>query len=212
LTAQQPPRGARAAPTGPTFFKSARAFHDWLKRDQDRSTELWVGFFKKGSGRKSITYSEALDEALCFGWIDGLRKGIDELSYKIRFTPRKPTSIWSAVNTKRVGELQAAGRMQPSGSETFRNRDRERARLYSYERSAAKLEAAQERKFKANRPAWAFFQAQAPFYKRTATWWVISAKKEETRARRLDVLIETSGKGLRLPRLTSPGRKPSKSQ
>jgi uncharacterized protein YdeI (YjbR/CyaY-like superfamily) len=210
--ASKPSRGARAAPPGPTFFTSARAFHKWLARHHDRSTELWVGFFKKSSGRRSITYPEALDEALCFGWIDGLRKGIDELSYRIRFTPRKPTSIWSAVNTKRVGELEAAGRMQPSGLETFRGRDHERTKLYSYERSAARLDEAQERKLKANRPAWAFFQAQPPFYRRTATWWVVSAKKDETRVRRLDVLIETSAKGLRLPQFTSPARKPGKSR
>jgi uncharacterized protein YdeI (YjbR/CyaY-like superfamily) len=203
----RPGRAPGSETDRPKFFESATAFRRWLESHHARSAALWVGFHRKSSGRKSITYREALDEALCYGWIDGLRKGIDEASYKIRFTPRRPTSIWSAVNTKRVGELEAAGRMQAAGLKTFRERDHKRAMLYSYERGTARFEPSQERAFKANRAAWTFFQGQPPSYTRTAMWWVVSAKKEETRGRRLAALIETSARGLRLPQFVSPGRK-----
>lgn len=190
----------------PVFFRSPRALGTWLAKHHDTATELWIGFYKKGSGKGGLTYAEALDEALSTGWIDGVRKTIDEASYTIRFSPRKARSIWSAVNIARVGELTAHGRMQPSGVHAFAGRDEERSRVYAYEQRAAALDPAQERAFQANEKAWAFFQSQAPWYRRTATWWVVSAKREETRAKRLATLIERSAGGLRLAQLTYEAR------
>jgi uncharacterized protein YdeI (YjbR/CyaY-like superfamily) len=170
-----------------------------------------IGFYKVGSGKPGITYKEALDEALCFGWIDGIRKRIDELSYQMRFTPRKPGSIWSAVNIKRVGELKALGRMLPSGLETFEKRDPKKEKLYSFEVAPRQLDPADEKLFKANEPAWAYFQAQAPSYQRAAKHWVTSAKKDETRVKRLATLIDCSERGVWLPqyRWSASGRKNS---
>ncbi len=185
------------------FMASAADFHDWLAENHATASELWVGFYNKASGKPSITYQEAVDEALCFGWIDGLRKSIDETSYKIRFTPRKRTSIWSAVNIKRVGELTEAARMQPAGLKAFEARDPAKTNRYSNEQQSLGFDPGLETQFKANDTAWAFFQAQPASYRRTATWWVMSAKKEETRQKRLDALIEGSAQGQRLPQLTS---------
>ena len=165
--------------------------------------ELWVGFYKKSSGKPSITWPEAVDQALCFGWIDGQRKGIDDVSYTIRFTPRKPRSIWSAVNVKRVGELTAQGLMHPAGLKAFENRTEEKSGVYAYEQETpAELDADYEQRFRANQTAWDFFQAQAAWYRRAAIWWVISAKKEETRLKRLATLIEDSERGRTVPPLT----------
>jgi uncharacterized protein YdeI (YjbR/CyaY-like superfamily) len=188
-----------------TFFESPAALRAWLEAHYDRASELWIGFYKKGSGMAEITYAEALDEALCFGWIDGIRKGLDAASYTNRFTPRQRNSIWSAVNIRRVHELTAQGRMHSAGLRAFAARDEQRARQYSYERDSAELDADAETTFRANEPAWAFWQAQPPGYRRTATWWVISAKQPETRQRRLATLIEHSALGERLPQLTRPG-------
>lgn len=174
----------------PTFFASQSAFRTWLEKHHSTSRELLVGFHRQDSGKGGITYPEALDEALCFGWIDGIRRRFDESSYTVRFTPRKPDSIWSVVNTSRVGELIKLERMHPSGLRMFRGRDRRRAKLYSYERQNSKLEPSHERLFKANKKAWDFFRAQAAWYQRTATYWVVSAKREETRLRRLNRLME----------------------
>jgi uncharacterized protein YdeI (YjbR/CyaY-like superfamily) len=190
------------------FFKSADGFRKWLVKNHGAVTELWVGIFKKDSGRGGITYPEAVDEALCFGWIDGIRKGIDEASYVNRFTPRKSRSIWSTINTKRAGELRALGRMMPAGLKALAARDPERSGIYSFENRPRKLEAAFERKFKADKKAWEFFQSQAPWYRRTAGWWVRSAKREETRLRRLERLVSDSHQGARLAHLTIPARKP----
>jgi len=187
----------------PAFFASQSAFRRWLETHHAGSRELLVGFYRKDSGKGGITYPEALDEALCFGWIDGLRKRYDEASYTVRFTPRKPDSIWSAVNIKRVDELIKLQRMHSSGMKVFAGRDRERANLYSYERQNSKLDPVQERRFKASRNAWDFFRAQAPWYQRTAIFWVVSAKQEATRLRRLDTLIEDSANGRRLAMLTA---------
>jgi uncharacterized protein YdeI (YjbR/CyaY-like superfamily) len=188
----------------PTFFVSQSAFRKWLEKHHADARELWVGFFRKESGKGGITYPEALDEALCFGWIDGLRKAVDDSSYTIRFTPRKADSIWSAVNTKRVGELTKLGRMQKSGLAVFDARDLKKPQQYSYERYNCTLEAAHEQKFKANPKAWEFFRAQAPWYRRTTTWWVLSAKREETRLKRLATLIEDSEQGRRIGLLDYP--------
>jgi uncharacterized protein YdeI (YjbR/CyaY-like superfamily) len=192
----------------PTFFKSGSEFRAWLEAHHRSARELLVGFYKKGSGIPSITYPEALDEALAFGWIDGVRQSIDKDAYTIRFTPRKPTSIWSAVNIKRVGELTAAGRMADAGLAAFAKRDEKRSAIYSYERQNAKLDASAMKEFKADKKAWAFYHSQAPWYQRTTTHWVMSAKRPETRARRLATLIDYSRNGERIPMLTPP-KKPS---
>ncbi len=186
------------------FMASAADFRAWLAENHATATELWVGFYNKASGEPSITYQEAVDEALCFGWIDGLRKNVDETSYKIRFTPRKRTSIWSAVNIKRVGELIELGRMQPPGLKAFETRDETKTNRYSSEQASVAFDLGLENQFKANDTAWAFFQTQSASYRRTATWWVMSAKKDETRLKRLDALIEGSAQRQRLPQLTSP--------
>ena len=189
--------------TKPTFFQSALEFRRWLEENHAQVQELLLGFHRKDSGKASITYPEALDEALCFGWIDGVRKRFDESSYTVRFTPRRPGSIWSAVNTKRVGELVKLGRMHAAGQKVFDERDQKKSNLYSYERVTCKLESAYEEKFRANRKAWGFYQAQAPWYRRTTCWWVVSAKREETRVRRLAQLIEDSAHGRRIKQLIS---------
>jgi uncharacterized protein YdeI (YjbR/CyaY-like superfamily) len=190
----------------PTFFATPAEFRSGLERHHDQETELWVGFYKKGSGKPSITWPESVDEALCFGWIDGIRKKIDEESYTNRFTPRNPRSNWSAINIKRVKELTAAGRMHPAGLAAFAQRAEDRAGLYSYEnRKTARLHADQERRFRANDRAWAFFSAQPPGYRQTAIWWVVSAKREETRLKRLATLIDDSAHGRRIGPLTRPG-------
>jgi uncharacterized protein YdeI (YjbR/CyaY-like superfamily) len=188
----------------PRFFKSSAEFRSWLAKNRTAASELWVGFYKKESGKGGITYSEALDEALCFGWIDGVRKSVDPASYTIRFSPRQPKSIWSAVNTRRVAALIKAGSMDPSGLEVFRNRDPGRTLLYSYERERAEFTGLWLERFRSNAAAWRFFDAQAPSYKRTVTFWVMSAKKEETRSKRLDALIAESALSRRIGLLSPP--------
>jgi uncharacterized protein YdeI (YjbR/CyaY-like superfamily) len=160
----------------PLFFASPEKFRGWLKKHHRDTRELWVGFHKKGSGRPSITWPEAVDQALCFGWIDGLRKSVDEASYTIRFTPRRPSSTWSAINIKRVRALTKSGHMQPVGLKAFQQLKSEKSAIYSYEqRKSAQLEAAQEEQFRGNQKAWDSFRAQAPWYRRTAALWVIDA-------------------------------------
>ena len=182
----------------PKFFTSSDQFHQWLEKNQDSATELLVGFYKKTSGKESITYPEALDEALCYGWIDGVRKSIDNASYTIRFTPRKSKSIWSLVNVRHVERLQQEGRMKPSGLEAFALRDPKRTGIYSFENRPRELSAAYKRKFRQNKKAWEFYEAQPPFFRKTAAFYVMSAKKEETQIRRLERLIESSAKEIRL--------------
>ncbi|CAN5737648.1 YdeI/OmpD-associated family protein [soil metagenome] len=187
----------------PVFFATPGEFRAWLEANHDSARELWTGFRKKGTGRPSMTWPESVDEALCFGWIDGIRKSVDAERYVIRFTPRKTTSTWSAVNIARVAELTRQGRMQPAGQVAFARRTEAKSGIYAYEqRKTAALDAAAERKFRACRKAWEFFQAQPPWYRRTATWWVISAKREETRQKRLATLIEDSAAGRTLGQLT----------
>ena len=187
----------------PTFFATPSAFRTWLEKHRDEAEELLVGFYKKGSGKPGITWAEAVDEALCFGWIDGVRKGIDDVSYVIRFTPRKPRSTWSTVNVKRAKELIRLGRMRSAGLRALEERVAEKTGTYSYEQeNAAQLGDAYERQFRANKKAWAFFQAQAAWYRRTAAWWVISAKKEETKRKRLAALIDDSEHARTIPSLT----------
>ena len=185
--------GCLAASMTVTFFASAAAFRTWLEKHHDRREELLVGFYKKRSGKPSITWPESVDAALCFGWIDGVRKSIDEISYTIRFTPRKHRSIWSAVNVKRFQALMDEGLVRPAGAAAFEARAEAKSAIYAYEQQGgASLSAAYERRFRANKKAWAFFTVQAPWYQRTASWWVISAKREETRLKRLNTLIEDS--------------------
>ena len=191
----------RAAPSTPqpVYFATPDELRAWLAEHHERAAELWLGFFRKETGEPSITWPEAVDEALCVGWIDGVRKRVDERRYVIRFTPRKPRSTWSAVNVARMAELTRLGRVQPAGLAAFERRAPERTGIYAYEqRATAALDAAAERTFRANAAAWEFFQAQAPSYRRTITWWVVSARREETRRKRLATLIEQSALGRRL--------------
>jgi uncharacterized protein YdeI (YjbR/CyaY-like superfamily) len=190
----------------PIFFPSPAEFRAWLEENHGQTQELLVGFHKRDSGRPSVTWPEAVDQALCFGWIDGVRRSIDASSYTIRFTPRKPSSAWSAVNIGRVKELMAKGLMRPAGLAAFEARLAKKSAVYSYEqRAAAKFDPAAEHRFQADREAWEFFQQQPPGYRRIATYWVISAKREETRARRLATLIQDSAQGRRIAPLTRPG-------
>jgi uncharacterized protein YdeI (YjbR/CyaY-like superfamily) len=190
----------------PTFFRSAALFRKWLQRHHDTATELLVGFYKAGSGKPSITWPESVDEALCFGWIDGVRKRIDAASYTIRFTPRKASSNWSSVNIQKVRALIEEGRMAPAGHAAFTARRAGKSGIYSYEQRPDGLTAPYAGLLAANRAAQQFFESQTPSYRRAATWWVISAKKEETRLKRVQTLIELSGSGKLLPQFI---RKPA---
>lgn len=186
---------------GVVFFATAVEFRSWLADNHAVVTEQWVGFWKKATGVPSITWPESVDQALCFGWIDGLRKSIDEDRYKIRFTPRRPGSYWSQVNLRRAAELIELGSMQPAGLAAYEARDADRDDRYSFERENPALSEELEREFRAHPEAWSFFESQPPGYRRVATHWVISAKREETRARRLRTLIEDSAAGLRIKEL-----------
>lgn len=189
----------------PTFFETPAKLRAWFEKNHEAVSEFVIGFYKKGSGKGGISYHEGVDEALCFGWIDGIRKAYDEDSYMIRFTPRRPKSIWSAVNLKRAAELEKEGRMHRAGLAAFHGRDPKRAQMYSFENKGRKLDAAQEKIFRANKKAWAWFSAQAPSYQRTASWWVISAKQEATRVKRLETLIRDSEQGIRVAPLRRGG-------
>ena len=184
----------------PRFFRTPAAFRRWLETNHARAKELWVGFWTKPSGKGGITYPEALDEALCIGWIDGLRKRIDADSYRVRFTPRRKDGYWSAVNVRHVARLKAEGRMHPAGLAAFEARTVKPAE-YSYENRPANFPPAYLKRLKASTGAFEFFESQPPGYRRTAIWWILSAKKEETRLRRLNALIARSARKLRMPPL-----------
>jgi uncharacterized protein YdeI (YjbR/CyaY-like superfamily) len=204
----RPPAPKPGLPMKPKFFATPARFRAWLEAHHETETELLVGFHKKGTGKPSITWNEAVDEALCFGWIDGVRHSLGADAYTIRFTPRKRTSIWSAINVARVSELTRLGRMVPAGLRAFAARTPERTGVYSFERNAAsKLTPAEEEKLRAQDEAAAFFDAQPPWYRRAAIHWVISAKREETRERRLDQLIAHSTARRTIPPLTRPAKK-----
>jgi len=192
----------------PRFFKSQSEFRAWLEKSHATETELLVGFYKKGSSKPSITYPEALDEALCFGWIDGVRRSLGDDGYTIRFTPRKAKSIWSNVNVRHVERLKKEGRMAPAGLDAYALRDPKKTGIYAFENRPRELSPAYEKKFRANKKAWEFFERQPPGYKRLMTYRVMEAKQEETRQRRLAQLIEASAKGVRYGIL---GEKPKKS-
>jgi uncharacterized protein YdeI (YjbR/CyaY-like superfamily) len=189
------------------FFKSLSELHKWFQKNHSKTSEVWIGFYKVSSGKKGISYKEAVDEALCFGWIDGIRKGLDEESYVNRFTPRKKSSIWSNVNIKRINELIEDGRVQPAGLAAFKERTKERSGLYSFEQNSHKLAPAFEKKFKANKKAWTYFTSRAPWYQRTSIHWVMNAKQEATRLKRLETLITDSENEKTIALLT---RKPKK--
>ena len=192
----------------PKFFATPAAFRAWLEAHHETDQELLVGFYKKDSGKPSITWPESVDEALCFGWIDGVRRSHSEEAYTVRFTPRKPTSVWSAINVAKVEAMKKSGKMPPAGLRAYAARTAEKTGVYSFERSAAAvLPPDQERKLRGNRKAAAFFDAQPPWYRRTSIHWVISAKREETRERRLAELIGESAAGRRIGPLSYPKAK-----
>ena len=182
----------------PRFFATAQRFRDWLEKNHDKESELLVGFHKRGSAHPSMTWPESVDAALCFGWIDGVRKRIDDDSYTIRFSRRRPRSIWSAINIAKAKELIERKLMHPAGLRAFEKRDEKRTAIYSYEREHKKFDPADEKRFRANKDAWEFFNAQPPGYRKLATFYVVSAKREETRAKRLAKLIELSAQRKRL--------------
>jgi uncharacterized protein YdeI (YjbR/CyaY-like superfamily) len=188
------------------FFATPEDWRQWLAEHHAERREVWVGFYKKGSGRPSITWPEAVDQALCFGWIDSVRKRVDADSYTNRFTPRKRGSTWSNVNIKRVAELTDRGLMQPSGQAAFETRTAERLGIYSSEqREVLALDPSHEAQLRANPSAWAYFQARPSSYRKAAIWWIVSAKQEATRLRRLNALVECSEQGRTVPPLTRPG-------
>lgn len=195
----------------PRFFRSAADWRAWLEKNHAKAAEQWVGFHKVGTGKATLTYSEALDEALCFGWIDGVRRRVDHEAYEIRFTPRKPVSKWSAVNLKRYAELDAQGRIAPPGRAAFERFDPDKHEPYSFETRPMQFTPELKEAFQAHEEAWRSFQAEPPGYRRTATFYVMSAKRLETRERRLAQLVEVSARGERLPQIagTSSRRKPS---
>jgi uncharacterized protein YdeI (YjbR/CyaY-like superfamily) len=183
----------------PTFFPNPQAFHRWLKSNHRTATELWVGFYRKDSGRPSMTWSESVDEALCFGWIDGIVKTVDEISYVRRFTPRRPGSNWSAVNIAKIKALTKAGRMMPAGLAAFEGRDPKKADRYSYERRhQAKLTPAMVRAFRKNANAWKFFEALPPGHRRLLILRIIDAKQDATREKRLQQTIAMCAAGRRV--------------
>jgi uncharacterized protein YdeI (YjbR/CyaY-like superfamily) len=182
----------------PHFFKTPSAFRKWLIDNHDKGKELWVGFYKKDSGKPSITWPESVDEALCFGWIDGIRKSIDPESYKIRFSPRKPDSIWSAVNMRNMERLIKQDLVTPAGMKAYAARKEFRSGIYSYEQRPAELVEPYAAQFKRNKAAWKFFQAQPPGYRKMMNWYIVSAKQEQTRLARLEKLIEASANGQRI--------------
>jgi uncharacterized protein YdeI (YjbR/CyaY-like superfamily) len=189
----------KSSEKSPIFFAEPAAFRAWLEKHHQTKCEQCVGFHRKASGRPSITWPEAVDEALCFGWIDGLRKTIAAESYKIRFTPRRPASNWSAVNIRRMKELMREGRVRPAGRKAFQKRVPERSGIYSYEnRKSATLSDAAVKLFRAQSAAWEFFQHQPASYRQTAIWWTISAKRAQTRHDRLRKLIALSKAGRRI--------------
>ena len=196
----------------PIFFATPEAWRAWLEEHHAAAAEVVVGFYKRTSKRPSITWPESVDQALCFGWIDGVRRSVDAERYTIRFSPRKARSIWSSVNIKRMGELLTLDLVQPAGRAAFDARDAKRSGIYSYEaRVHAAFDADAERRFRSNARGWSFFSAQAPWYRRTATHWVTSARREATRRARLETLITHSAAGRRIPPLdrAAPAKRPS---
>ena len=186
------------SPTNVVFFQSSAHFRRWLRQHHQKKPELWVGYYKQGAQKSGMTWAESVDEALCFGWIDGIRRGIDKRRYVIRFTPRRKKSIWSAINIRNVQRLVEAQRMHASGIKAFAARIENRSGIYSYEQRPRELPPSIALQIRRNKKAWDFFQAQPPSYRRQVTWWLVSAKKEETRTKRLQTLLAASAKRRRL--------------
>ena len=197
----------KLTPTDVRFFVSPAAFYEWLDVNHETAPELWVGYHRKATGRPSLTWAQSVDQALCFGWIDGIRKGLDDETFTIRFTPRRRTSIWSAVNLTRVPELIEAGVMRPAGVRAYEGRDRRKDAIYSYENRSRPFAPEYEAEFAANEGAWAWFAAQPAGYRRNAMYWVMSAKQDATRERRLAQLIEAAAAGQRVGALIPPSAK-----
>ncbi|HKW73214.1 MAG TPA: YdeI/OmpD-associated family protein [Candidatus Dormibacteraeota bacterium] len=195
-------------PHNVTFFAKPAELRGWFEANHDSAAELWVGFHRKRSGRPSITWQDLVDQELCFGWIDSVRYGLGEDRSAQRITPRRKGSVWSAVNIRRFQELEKLGLVHPSGRAAFDRRDEARSRIYSYENRPRGLDAGSEAEFRKHRAAWKFFEAQAPSYRRVVCYWILSAKREETKRRRLEQLIEASERGERLSQFVSPSRPP----
>ena len=185
----------------PKFFANQSGFRKWFEKNHEKEKELWVGYYKKDSGKANYTWTQTVDEALCFGWIDGIRKSINDVSYMIRFTPRKPKSGWSKININKVKKLTSLGLMHPAGIKAYNKRDEKNSKIYSFEQKKVKLKKQYELKFKANKKAWEFFQSLTPSTKNLSIVWVMSAKKEDTSLNRLDTLIESSEEGKLIPPL-----------
>ncbi len=179
----------------PTFFSTPSALRKWLEKNHTSKKEIIVGYYKVGSGKANMSWSESVDQALCFGWIDGVRRTIDDESYCIRFTPRKSTSIWSAVNIKKIKELSEKGLMHKAGLEAFAKRTESKSKIYSHEKPADALSDVYEKKLKANRKAWKYFQTLAPGYKKLSIHWIMGAKQEKTQLIRLQTIIDQSAAG-----------------
>lgn len=183
----------------PIFFANQAKFRAWLKKNHAICSEQWVGFHRKSSGLPSITWPESVDQALCFGWIDGLRKTVDEKSYQIRFTPRRSNSVWSVINRRKFQELKRQGQVRSAGIKAYQRKTSNKSGIYSYEnRKSAVLSASERQRFRLNRKAWRWFRQQAPSYQQTVTWWIASAKRIETRQKRLARLITDSSAGRRV--------------
>lgn len=185
-------------PPDATIFPNARAFGDWLEVNHDTAPELWIGYYKRGVAKTAMTYAEAVDEALCFGWIDGQVRRIDDEIVANRWTPRRPTSSWSAVNIAKVATLTAAGRMHPAGLRSFETRDRRKDATYSYESAPKELPSEWMARLQTDATAWAYWQSEQPSYRRTATHWVLAAKRAATRERRFETLMADSAAGCRV--------------
>lgn len=182
----------------PIFFKTPTEFRKWLEKNHKKETEVFVGFYKVGTKKPSMTWSQSVDQALCFGWIDGVRRGIDKESYCNRFTPRRSTSNWSNINIKKVEELTKAGLMMPAGQKAFELRKESRSGIYSFEKEPVDLSSKYKKEFKKDKLAWDFFDKQAPSYKKVIIHWIMSAKQEKTRSSRLEKAIKTSGEQKRI--------------
>ncbi len=186
-----------------TFFENQAYLRKWFEANYKESKEIWIGYYRKGTGKPSITWKESVDEALCFGWIDGIRKKVDDESFTIRFTPRNPKSVWSKINSERIMELKKLKMVTAIGWDLFQKRDKIKSEQYSFEqRNTIKIPSGYLKTFKKNKKAWDFFSSQPPWYKKTAFWWIVSAKQETTRSRRLNQLIDDSENLRTIPPLT----------
>src|SRR3954468_353577 len=187
-------------PTDATFFTSPRELREWFDANHETASELWLGSYKKSSGKPSVSWSDAVDEALCVGWIDSVRYSLDAERSAQRFTPRRPGSNWSAINVAKIAEPRAAGRLRPAGEGAYAKRREDRTAVYSFERREdAALTPEEEARFRANEPAWAWFSARPPSFRKQSLHWVVAVKRPETRQAHLETLIEASAAGRAIP-------------